>query len=143
MRPLTPPDFIVACAGDRVDSRCAEAMDQVTSILPYISVRFVDSSWLAPSELAPATLYWVTDVDLSADRVHEALRARLPLLLPTERKDLEALCEGSGCGYSYETASEATERIVWILKQQAMGMGRDSRDAAPTLAAMKATAGDR
>ena len=143
MKPLTPPDFLVACAGDRVDSRCADAMGRVASVIPYVSLRFVDSSWLGPSEFEMATFCWVVDADLSVDRVYKALRVGLPLLLPGERKDLKALCEDVGCGYSYETAGEAAERIVWILRHRAKPAERDSGQTALTPAAMQATAGDR
>jgi hypothetical protein len=139
MKPLAPPDYLIACVGNRVDSRCAEAMAQVASVLPYLSIRFVDSGWLSPSEIAAATLCWVVDADLSGGGIYEALRAGLPLLVPVERKDLRALCEGSGCGYSYETAGEAAERIAWILRSSTT----QSSSERATLATRHATAGDR
>jgi hypothetical protein len=143
MRSLTPPDFLIACAGERVDSRCAEAMERVASVVPYLSVRFVHSSWLASSELATATLYWVVDAEFCAGRMSEALQTGLPFLVPGERGDLKALCQSSGCAYSYQSGAEAAERIAWILRQRAKPTEGDSGDPALTRAAMHAKVGDR
>jgi hypothetical protein len=114
MRPLTPPDHVIACAGNRIDSRCAEAMERIALCLPYLSIRFVDITWLAPIELASVVVCWVVDVDLSVDQMQSALQVGSPFLVPAERPDLEALSRPGRC-YIYETSSEAAERIAWIL----------------------------
>ena len=114
------------------------------NIMPYLSIRFVDSSWLAPSELTMAALYWVVGVELSMDRLHEALRAGLPTILPGEREDLKALCNDSSSRYTYRTASEAAESIARILGKAPNGIGLSKRaQPAPGTAAKHATAGDR
>jgi hypothetical protein len=118
MKPLTPPDYVIACVGNRVDSRCAEAMARVASVLPYLSIRFVDSGWLSPNEVTATTLYWVVDVEVPIHCLPEVSRRVMPLLIPVERDDLKALCKNDR-NYSYETAGEATERIAWILKHNA------------------------
>jgi hypothetical protein len=114
MRPLAAPDHLIACAGNRIDPRCTEAMERVALCLPYLSIRFVDINWLAPMELESVLFGWVVDIDLSMDHMQGALRVGA-LLIPAERPDLKALCSPERC-YVYETASEAAERIAWILK---------------------------
>ena len=143
MRPLTPPDFLVACVGNRIDPRCAEAMDLVMRVLPYTSIRFVNGDWFAPHELATASLYWVVDVEISVDLLDQALTLGLPILLPSEREDLNVHFKDSD-RHTYGTASEAAETIARILGTAVKGIELSKRARQASGAAVKhATAGDR
>lgn len=138
MRPLARPEFVIACVGNHVDSRCAVAMELAASVLPCHSIRFLDYSWLAPNELEMVTLYWVVDIEVSTDDLKAALQSGSRLLLPGERCDLSALCEKNGW-QTYVTAHEAAQRIASMIES----ITKLGERYPLTPAAKRATAGDR
>jgi len=123
MRPLTPPDFLVACVGNHIETRSAEAMKRTCEILTQWSIRFVDADWLSSNEVAAATLCWIVDAQAPVDAVQKVSRDRMPVLVPVERQDLLTMFGDQSRVFSYGTAAEATERIVSIL-QKAKAVGR-------------------
>ncbi len=119
-------------------------MDRVSNVLPYVSIRFVHSSWLSATEVTAAALYWVVDIEFSMAELHQGLQSALPLLLPGERDDVKALWKDGSLIYTYQTAAEATENIARILETRVKGNRvTATKPVANGTATKHSTAGDR
>jgi len=114
-------------------------MARVANVLPYLSIRFVDSEWLSLSELGATLLCWVVDVELPINCLPQISQRGLPLLVPAERDDLKDAWRSYDHHYSYGTAAQAAERILEILRDQTTVDFQERK----MLATRQATAGDR
>jgi hypothetical protein len=69
------------------------------------------ADWLDEEELCDVALFLVIDNEVSLARVTDALRFRVPLLVPAGNTELRNLCLTAGCGLVYHDHKSAMEAL--------------------------------
>jgi len=121
------PGLLVACAGDRFDPDSAEALENFMATHDRQRYKFVMAEWLSEDQLREASVVWVVDRSHPGQFVSAALRSGIPLLVPEDNKELQALCSRSNSGLYFANAEEATECLAYLLRGRATGFSSKSQ----------------
>ncbi len=110
---------LIACVGDRVMPKCAEAMEQIAKE-GNATYRFIMADWLDDQQLRMAKLLWVVDEDVGLEGIVRGLANHIPLVVPERNGELKDLCNQDNCGLYYRDAEEAVECLQFFLSDEAI-----------------------
>jgi hypothetical protein len=73
------------------------------------------SDWIAPDQLARASLFWVVDPAMDLADIAPALQYDIPLLVPETSSVLKQACAKDNYCLFYRTEAEAMACLVYLL----------------------------
>lgn len=118
-------EHLVVCAGARVESKCASAMDRFLAAQSSDVYRFVMSDWLEEDQLRRASLVWVVDDNADLNSIDFALANQIPILVPETNTAMKQICVTANCGMYYREAADAQACLDFLLGNETArrGMG--------------------
>lgn len=109
-------EYMVACAGAKVEAVCAVALSDFLRFQDRNVHRFVMSDWLEKDQLCEADVLWIVDHSPAWDTAHLAMSCGIPLLVPEDATAIKETCEAANCGLLYRDAKEARLCLELLLR---------------------------
>ncbi len=114
---------LIVCIGERVDSRCAMAMEGF--LKTHKNYYFIMKNWLEDDLLEKAKLFWIVDKNITLKELTAIFKFDRPILVPAQNLPLTSFCRNENCGLYYADSSEAEVCLEFLLanEQKANTMG--------------------